>query len=33
VRWSDVQIDASSEAVKVRREMEREFAPPQRAAA
>jgi predicted homoserine dehydrogenase-like protein len=33
VRWSDVQIDASSEAVRFRREMEREFAPPQRAAA
>jgi predicted homoserine dehydrogenase-like protein len=33
VRWNDVQIDASSEAVKVRREMEREFAPPRRAAA
>ena len=33
VRWSDVQIDASAEAVKVRREMEREFAPAQRAAA
>jgi predicted homoserine dehydrogenase-like protein len=33
VRWSDVQVDASSEAVVVRREMEREFAPAQRAAA
>ncbi len=33
VRWTDVQIDASGEAVRVRREMEREFAPPQRAAA
>jgi predicted homoserine dehydrogenase-like protein len=33
VRWSDVQIDASIEAVKIRREMEREFAPAQRAAA
>jgi predicted homoserine dehydrogenase-like protein len=33
VRWTDVQIDASSEAVRFRREMEREFAPPQRAAA
>jgi len=33
VRWSDVQIDASSEAVRFRREMEREFAPLQRAAA
>jgi predicted homoserine dehydrogenase-like protein len=33
VRWSDVQIDASSEAVRFRREMEREFAPAQRAAA
>ncbi len=33
VRWSDVQIDASSEAVRVRREMEREFAPQRRAAA
>jgi len=33
VRWSDVQIDASSEAVRFRREMEREFAPPRRAAA
>jgi predicted homoserine dehydrogenase-like protein len=33
VRWSDVQIDAASEAVKVRREMERAFAPAQRAAA
>jgi predicted homoserine dehydrogenase-like protein len=33
VRWSDVQSDATSEAVKFRREMEREFAPAQRAAA
>jgi predicted homoserine dehydrogenase-like protein len=33
VRWSDVEIDASSEAVRLRREMEREFAPAQRAAA
>jgi predicted homoserine dehydrogenase-like protein len=33
VRWSDVPIDGSSEAVRVRREMEREFAPPRRAAA
>jgi predicted homoserine dehydrogenase-like protein len=33
VRWSDVQTDATSEAVKFRREMEREFAPAQRAAA
>lgn len=33
VRWSDVQIDAASEAVKLRRELEREFAPAQRAAA
>jgi predicted homoserine dehydrogenase-like protein len=33
VRWSDVQIDAAAEAVRVRREMEREFATPQRAAA
>jgi len=33
VRWSDVPSDATSEAVKIRREMEREFAPPQRAAA
>src|SRR5262249_7195110 len=33
VRWSDVQIDAAAEAVKARREMEREFAPAQRAAA
>ena len=33
VRWSDVQPDATSEAVKIRREMEREFAPAQRAAA
>jgi predicted homoserine dehydrogenase-like protein len=33
VRWSDVQIDAGAEAVRVRREMEREFATPQRAAA
>jgi len=33
VRWSDVQSDATSEAVKIRREMEREFAPAQRAAA
>jgi predicted homoserine dehydrogenase-like protein len=33
VRWSDVQVDASATAVKFRREMERVFAPPQRAAA
>jgi len=33
VRWSDVQIDAGGEAVRFRREMEREFALPQRAAA
>jgi len=33
VRWSDVQIDASSEAVRFRREMEREFVPARRAAA
>jgi predicted homoserine dehydrogenase-like protein len=33
VRWTDVQVDASSEAVRFRREMEREFALPQRAAA
>jgi predicted homoserine dehydrogenase-like protein len=33
VRWSDVQSDATSEAVKIRREMEREFAPAHRAAA
>jgi len=32
VRWTDVQYDAASEAVKIRREMEREFAPAQRAA-
>jgi predicted homoserine dehydrogenase-like protein len=33
VRWNDVQVDASSEAITVRRAMEREFAPAQRAAA
>jgi predicted homoserine dehydrogenase-like protein len=33
VRWTDVQTDATSEAVKIRREMERDFAPAQRAAA
>jgi predicted homoserine dehydrogenase-like protein len=33
VRWGDVQVDASSEAITVRRAMEREFAPAQRAAA
>jgi predicted homoserine dehydrogenase-like protein len=33
VRWSDVWIDASNEAVTVRREMECEFAPPEQAAA
>jgi predicted homoserine dehydrogenase-like protein len=33
VRWADVQIDATLEAVRVRREMEREFAPLRRAAA
>ena len=32
VRWSDVAFDASSTAVRVRREMEQTFAP-QRAAA
>jgi predicted homoserine dehydrogenase-like protein len=33
VRWSDVQVDGSLEAVRLRREMEREFALPRRAAA
>jgi predicted homoserine dehydrogenase-like protein len=33
VRWGDVQVDATLEAVRVRREMEREFAPARRAAA
>jgi predicted homoserine dehydrogenase-like protein len=33
VCWGDVQIDAGAEAVRVRREMERDFAIPQRAAA
>jgi predicted homoserine dehydrogenase-like protein len=33
VRWADVQVDAAADAVKFRREMEREFAPAQRAAA
>ena len=33
VRWSDVQLDASAEAVKFRREMELAFAPARRAAA
>jgi predicted homoserine dehydrogenase-like protein len=33
VRWADVQVDAAAEAVKFRREMEREFAPAQQAAA
>jgi predicted homoserine dehydrogenase-like protein len=33
VCWTDVQIDASSEAVRIRWEMEREFAPAQRVAA
>ncbi|HET9041500.1 MAG TPA: SAF domain-containing protein [Burkholderiales bacterium] len=33
VRWSDVQSDATSDAVRIRREMEREFAPAHRAAA
>jgi predicted homoserine dehydrogenase-like protein len=33
VRWPDVQVDASGEAVKVRREMEQAFGLPQRAAA
>jgi predicted homoserine dehydrogenase-like protein len=33
VRWSDVQIDVGAEAVRVRRELEREFAAPRRAAA
>jgi predicted homoserine dehydrogenase-like protein len=33
VRWPDVQVDTSSEAVKVRREMEQAFGLPQRAAA
>lgn len=33
VRWADVQVDATAEAVKLRRAMERELAPTQRAAA
>jgi predicted homoserine dehydrogenase-like protein len=33
VRWTDVQYDATSEAVKLRREMEQAYAPTQRAAA
>jgi len=33
LRWSDVEIDASLEAVRIRREMERTFAPAHRAAA
>jgi predicted homoserine dehydrogenase-like protein len=33
VRWSDAQVDTSSEAIATRRAMEREFAPAQRAAA
>jgi predicted homoserine dehydrogenase-like protein len=33
VRWSDVQVDAGNEAMRIRRAMEREFAPQQRAAA
>jgi predicted homoserine dehydrogenase-like protein len=33
VRWGDVQIDAGAEAVRIRREMESEFAAPRRAAA
>jgi predicted homoserine dehydrogenase-like protein len=33
LRWSDVQVDASLEAVRARREMEQAFAPAQRAAA
>jgi predicted homoserine dehydrogenase-like protein len=33
VRWSDVQIDAGVDAVRIRREMELEFATPSRAAA
>ncbi len=33
VCWSDVQIDAGADAVRLRREMERELAAPQRAAA
>jgi hypothetical protein len=27
VRWDDVEVDAGSEAVRFRREMERAFAP------
>jgi len=33
VRWSDVQVDSADTAVKFRWEMERVFAPPQKAAA
>ena len=33
VRWSDVVVDGSLTAVKIRREMERTFAPTQEAAA
>jgi predicted homoserine dehydrogenase-like protein len=33
VRWRDVSVDANDSAVKLRREMEREFAEPQRSAA
>jgi len=33
VRWGDVQVDGASAAVKLRREMERTFAAPNRAAA
>ncbi len=33
VRWADVQVDGALEAVRLRREMELEFAPPRRAAA
>jgi predicted homoserine dehydrogenase-like protein len=33
LRWSDVQVDASLEAVRARREMEQAFAPAERAAA
>jgi predicted homoserine dehydrogenase-like protein len=33
LRWSDVQVDASLEAVRVRREMEQAFSPARRAAA
>jgi len=33
VRWTDVQVDGALEAVRLRREMEAEFAPPRRAVA